>query len=93
MGKNISDEDDQRPLGVNVVVIEDYCEPLGVTLFNHRTDAPFQIKEGDQIAMMICESIVCPQLTEVNHLNNNGSNPNFQMEQNTTNLETGIVEK
>jgi dUTPase len=86
MGKNISDEDDRGPLGVNVVVDEDICEPLSVTLFNHRTNAPFQIKEGDQIAILICESIVCPQLTKVSHLNNKGSNPNFQKEQNTTQL-------
>jgi hypothetical protein len=35
MGNDISEEDDRGPLGVDVVIDEDYRKPLGVTLFNH----------------------------------------------------------
>jgi dUTP pyrophosphatase len=34
MGNDISEEDDHGPLGVDVVIDEDYRKPLSVTLFN-----------------------------------------------------------
>jgi dUTP pyrophosphatase len=71
MGNDISEEDDRGPLGVDVVIDEDYRKPLGVTLFNHWTDAPFQIEEVDQIALLVCESIVSPPLIEDNNLDKN----------------------
>lgn len=89
MGNDISEDDDRGPLGVDVVIDEDYRKPLGVTLFNHQTDAPFQIKEGDQIALLVCEAIVGPPLIKDNNLYKNVSNP----DQNSTDLESVIVEK
>ncbi len=91
MGNDISEEDDRGPLGVDVVIDEDYRKPLGVTLFNHRTDAPFQIKEGNQIALLVCESIVSPPLIKDNNLDKNV----FIRDQNSTDshLNSVIVEK
>ncbi len=89
MGNDISEEDDHGPLGVDVVIDEDYRKPLSVTLFNQWTDAPFQIKEGDQIALLICKSIVGPPLIEDNNLDKNVSIP----DQISTDLECVIVEK
>ncbi len=88
MGNNISDEDDWGPLSVDVIIDENYRKPLSVTLFNHGIDAPFQIEEGNQIALLICKSILCPLLIKVDHLDKNGSNLN----QNTADLESVIVE-
>ena len=49
------------------VVDEDYRGPLGVVLFNH-ADSPFEVKQGDRVAQLICEKIVCPRLMEVESL-------------------------
>lgn len=49
------------------VVDEDYRGPLGVVLFNH-AHVPFQVKQGDRIAQLICEKIVYPELLEVEDL-------------------------
>jgi dUTP pyrophosphatase len=49
------------------VVDEDYRGPLSVVLFNH-ADSPFEVKQGDRVAQLICEKIVCPRLMEVESL-------------------------
>ena len=49
------------------VIDYDYRGPLRVVLFNH-ANTPFRVKEGDRIAQLICEPFVCPELTEVDHL-------------------------
>ncbi|XP_040580672.1 uncharacterized protein dUTPase [Lepeophtheirus salmonis] len=49
------------------VVDADYRGPLGVVLFNLGVE-PFLVKKGDRIAQLICESIVYPEIKEVDSL-------------------------
>lgn len=49
------------------VVDRDYTGNVCVLLFNH-SDKDFNIKRGDRIAQLICESCVYPELYEVNCL-------------------------
>lgn len=49
------------------VVDEDYRGPLNVVLFNH-ANLPFNVKQGDRIAQIICEKIVYPEILEVKNL-------------------------
>ena len=46
------------------VVDEDYRGPLVVVIFNH-AHVPFEVKQGDRIAQLICEKIVYPDLMQV----------------------------
>jgi dUTP pyrophosphatase len=41
------------------VIDEDYRGPLIVVLFN-LGEVPFLVKQGDRVAQLICEKIVCP---------------------------------
>jgi dUTP pyrophosphatase len=61
------DKDDHGPIGVDLVFDEDYHDPLGVTLLNHHVEGSFQIKEGDPNALLMCETVVCPEVVEVDH--------------------------
>ena len=49
------------------VIDEDYRGEVGVILFNINSE-PFEVKKGDRIAQFICERIVCPELEEVDEL-------------------------
>ena len=49
------------------VIDADYRGSLGIVLFNH-AEVPFQVKQGDRIAQLICEKIVYPELMEVENL-------------------------
>lgn len=49
------------------VVDYDYRGEIGVILFNH-TDDPYKVCKGDRIAQMILESIVTPDVFEVDSL-------------------------
>lgn len=49
------------------VIDADYRGPVGVILFNH-SDVDFNVKLGDRIAQMILETIVTPEVVEVEDL-------------------------
>ena len=49
------------------MIDEDYRGEVGVILFNINSE-PFEVKKGDRIAQFICERIVCPELEEVDEL-------------------------
>lgn len=45
------------------VIDQDYRGNVGVILFNH-SDVDFDVKKGDRIAQLICESIVYPNVVQ-----------------------------
>lgn len=49
------------------VIDQDYRGNVGVILFNH-SDVDFDVKKGDRIAQLICESIVYPNVVEAESL-------------------------
>ncbi len=63
-----TDKNDYGPIGVDLVFDEDYRNPLGVPVLNHHVDRPFQINEGNLIALLMCETVICPEVIEVDHL-------------------------
>ncbi len=56
------------PIDVDLVFDEDYRNPLSATVLNHHVDRPFQINEGNPIALLMCETVICPEVIEVDHL-------------------------
>ncbi|XP_032615567.1 deoxyuridine 5'-triphosphate nucleotidohydrolase, mitochondrial-like [Hylobates moloch] len=49
------------------VIDEDYKGNVGVVLFNFGKEK-FEVKKGDRIAQLICERIFCPEIEEVQAL-------------------------
>ena len=50
------------------VLDRDFTGSVGVVLFNHHTEQPFQVNVGDRIAQLIVEKICTPKLVEVEEL-------------------------
>jgi dUTPase len=63
----ITDKNDYGPISIDLIFDEDYHNPLGVPLLNHYVNGPFQMNEGNPIAQLMCKTVICPQLIEVNH--------------------------
>lgn len=49
------------------VIDQDYRGNVGVILYNH-SDVDFDVKKGDRIAQLICESIVYPKVAQADSL-------------------------
>lgn len=49
------------------VIDQDYRGNVGVILFNH-SETDFDVKKGDRIAQLICESIVYPKVVQADSL-------------------------
>ncbi|XP_015369009.1 PREDICTED: deoxyuridine 5'-triphosphate nucleotidohydrolase [Diuraphis noxia] len=49
------------------VIDSDYRGNVGVLLYNH-SDDDFIVNKGDRVAQLICEKIVCPEVVELETL-------------------------
>ena len=49
------------------VIDADYRGEVGVILFNH-SDEDYHVKQGDRIAQLILEKIICPAIEQVDQL-------------------------